>query len=83
MEIEPGAVSRSVAECVGSLGDLSPQAQVLAAAAGALALELDGGAGMAAAAAVRELRATLAELAGGSGDDDDAFAQWEAQLGKA
>jgi hypothetical protein len=72
-----------VAALVASLGALTPAQAVLAAAAEALALELDGGAGMAAAAAVRELRATLAELAGGSTDDDDAFSKWEAQLGRA
>ena len=56
--------------------------KVLAADALNLAETLDAGAGMAAAAISRELRATCAELRGdGEGsDDDDAFAAWEDQL---
>ena len=82
VESVDGGVSRSVAALVETLGVLSPSSAVLAAAALALARELDGGAGMAAAAAVRELRATLVELTAGAGSDD-AFNEWEAQLGSA
>jgi hypothetical protein len=52
----------------------------LAAMALTLAKELDAGAGMASAAMVKELRATLHELGGEGADDDDAFAQWERSL---
>lgn len=78
-----GGVSRSVAVLVESLGDLKPEQLVLAAAVEALASELDAGAGMAAAAAVRELRAAMAELVSGSSDVVDDFSKWEANLGTA
>ena len=52
----------------------------LAAMALTLAKELDAGAGMASAAMVKELRATLHELGGDDGSDDDAFAEWERSL---
>ena len=50
---------------------------------GANTAELDAGAGMAAAAAVRELRAAMAELVSGSSDVVDDFSKWEANLGTA
>ena len=77
-----GAVAASVAALVAELnleGDLARSA--LAQLALTLAAHLDAGAGMAAAAVAKELRATLHELEGdGVPDDDDAFARWEADL---
>ena len=59
-------------------GDLARSA--LAQLALTLAAHLDAGAGMAAAAMVKEMRATLADLGGDDADDDDAFTEWERQL---
>ena len=75
-----GDVSRSVAALVESMGEITPGQSVLASAALVLAGELDRGAGMAAAAVSKELRATMAELGGDDGDGDDAFSEWERQL---
>lgn len=78
----PGRVGLAVAALVAGLDledDLSRAA--LAELALTLAAHLDAGAGMAAAAVAKELRATLHELEGdGVPDDDDAFARWEADL---
>lgn len=79
-----GRVGAAVAALVESLDlDGDHPRLALAAVAEALAREIDAGAGMAAAAMAKELRATLAELGGEGDDDDDAFAEWERQLGSA
>jgi len=74
-------VAAAVSALVASLdldGDLPRLA--LAELAMTLAHGLDAGAGMAAAAMVKEMRATLADLGGDDADDDDAFTEWERQL---
>lgn len=63
------------------LGDDDHARLALAQLALTLAAHLDDGAGMAAAAVAKELRATLHDLeADGGSDPDDAFAKWEASL---
>jgi len=61
--------------------DDDPKRAALAELARSLADSLDSGAGMAAAAVSKELRATLHELDGDDAGDDDAFSEWERQLG--
>lgn len=80
-----GAYDGPVTDAVrAKLDSLTEPDGALAALAVSLAQSLDEGAGMAAAAVARELRATLSELTAVEvkrDDDDDAFAAWEAQLG--
>lgn len=61
--------------------DLDERGEVLAAVARNLAVTLDIGAGLAAAAVSKELREVLAALGGDDVGDGDAFSAWEAQLG--
>lgn len=77
-----GAVSLAVQAFLNTLDLADPRLAALAALALSTAAQLDAGVGMAHAAVSKELRATL-EAIGGSedgGDDDDAFARWEADL---
>lgn len=79
-----GRLTEAVALLIDSLDlDADLRRSALAEVALTLASGLDAGAGMAAAAMAKELRATLAELGGDDADDDDAFAEWERQLGFA
>lgn len=67
-----GPVETKVRADVDALVSSHPMGEALAELAFTLARTLDQGAGMAVAAVGRELRATLAELAGmGVSDDDD------------
>lgn len=81
-DLPAGPVTTAISELVAELnieGDLARTARAKLALT--LAAHLDAGAGMAAAAVAKELRATLHELEGdGVLDDDDAFARWEADL---
>lgn len=80
-DAEGGRVSSAITALIDSLdleGDLTRLA--LAELAMTLAHGLDAGAGMAAAAMVKEMRATLRELGGGGASDDDLFSEWERQL---
>lgn len=61
--------------------EVDPMTDALARLAITLAVALDGDAGMATAAVSRELRATLADLEGRhGGDDDDGLASLLAEL---
>lgn len=68
-----GPVERKVRADVDALLTAHPMGEGLAEMAFTLARTLDQGAGMAAAAVSRELRATLTDLAGMVLDDDDDF----------
>jgi transcriptional regulator with XRE-family HTH domain len=73
VDSEAGPVEEAVHRAVEKLddADLIDQAPVLVEAALALARQLDAGAGMAAAAVSKELRATLDAIWAGTDDDDD------------
>lgn len=68
-----GPVESKVRSDVRALGSAHPMARALAEMAFSLARSLDAGAGMAAAAINRELRANLLELSSLAGGDDDEF----------
>lgn len=67
----PGAVEGATRRAIQSLDGLDGKQLVLAEDAYALARSLDQGAGMAAAAISKELRATLADIWAGLAPDDD------------
>ena len=76
-----GKVELATARTLRGLDAVSPAHEALSASALVLARTLDEGAGMAAAAVARELRATLAALTeGGQGGDADPLAELTALL---
>ncbi|WP_320067878.1 helix-turn-helix domain-containing protein [Micromonospora sp. RTGN7] len=66
-----GPVESATREAVRGLGELDGREYPLAEAAYALARKLDADAGMATAAVSKELRAALADIWEGRGDDED------------